>query len=442
MTTEGEYPASDEPVAETPSTEDTQDTEQTVQRLLALPATEVAPALSALTAERDAGALPILSALAHQAPLPLATMAMEALVALRSQEAAGALAAIGADRSDAAKAKEARRCLHKLSLAGIKPEPVVAAPSPAPQPDSVYACLASAVDGEGTRSITIIRQNRFGTLRMGVFMLSETLGVLDVAGSDPCSMSLWKRYLAESNEQDFKLVPVELAFAQRQIETAVALNERKKMPLPQHYYMFMNLAMGASTERPRPAELNPDAVRANPDLLAQSAGLFGIPECRTWFFRHEEVRPYALRLIAERRRQERQPNLPVMDLSEVQREGTAVSVAMSELFDGARRSLIQERLEYTADVLWRADRLEHAQAALAAALALSPESTLPVEQHPFLREMMVRNLDLAVRMEEAGLAPGEETPAVGQAENKTATADEYVDDSGMIRRKSGLILPR
>jgi len=237
---------------------------------------------------------------------------------------------------------------------------------------------------------------------------------------------------------------VELAFGQKQIEIAAARNERSKTPLPQRYYMFYGLAVGASEERPRPADLHPDAMRANPDLLAKSADLVDLPECETWLFPIEDMRSYALTAIAEERRIEyQQSELLVVDLGQVQHKGAMVSMAMSGLLDGSRRALYEERLEYTADILWRADRVEQAQWALAAAMALSQDSSLPVEQHPFLRAVIDRSLDLAVTAEKA--SPGGTLPSQGAAkgaDGKTNDAEEYVDAIGLIRRKSGLILPR
>jgi hypothetical protein len=263
-------------------------------------------------------------------------------------------------------------------------------------------------------------------------------------GADPCSMSLWKRYQSDAARQKLILVPVELAFVQRQIETAVARSERGRLPLPQGYYHFAGLARGQSQERSRPPELSIDTLRDNADLLAKSADLFAEPECETWSFTQEEIRPYVLRVIAEGRRLQQQKeqggDMPVLDLSEVQRSGAVVSMAMNEVFDGARRSLMQERLEYTTDLLWREDKIDQAQWAAAAALALGAESNLPVEQHPFLRQMMLHGLEAGVQAELAaertGGAPG------AAAASKQPEPEEYVDEQGMIRRKSGLILPR
>ena len=276
--------------------------------------------------------------------MTLALKAMDVLVSLRSQEAADALGVIGASRDDARKAKEARRALHKLSLSGLKAAPVVAPPRAEPEPDRIYACMVSPVDGAGSHSVTVARQNRFGTLRLGVFMLNETLGVTDAYGADPCSMSLWKRYLAESNEHPQKLVPVELAFAQAQIEVAAARNERSHTPLPERYYYFASLASGASELRQRPPELAADAVQANPDLLAKSADLLSQPECDTWFFDPDDVHPYVLKIVAEARRRQKEKgsnDLPVLDLAEVQQEGAIISTAINALFDGARRATFQ-----------------------------------------------------------------------------------------------------
>lgn len=432
--------AADEPAAVTP------DPAQFLAQIAAQTLTEAEAALKALVADRPGEALPLVQAVAQKGSPALAAKAMDALATLRTQEAADVLATLGADRSDAARAKEARRALHKLNLAGIKAAVVVAAP-PAPEPDKVYATMVSPVDGSGTRTVTIVRQNRYDTLSLAVFFLDEKLGIVDAQGAIPCSMSVWKQYLADASAGEMKLIPVELAFCQQQLETAAARNERSKTPLPERYYYLSSLARGASEERSRPSELAPETIKANPDLIAKTGALFDLPECKTWLFTFEEVRPYVLKVIAEARRQqnsnEPKDNLPVLDLREVKREGAMVGVAMNALFDGARRSVYQERLEYTADLLWRSDRLEEAQWAMAAALALSPESTLPVDQHPFLREVTLQSLSLGVQVEQSGVPPEDIAKGTGGAIAETkADPDEYVDSEGLIRRKSGLIIPR
>ena len=148
-------------------------------------------------AEKPAEALPLLQMAAQKGSLALASKAMDALAGLRTQDAADALAALGADRSDAQRAKEARRALHKLNLAGIKAVAIVPAAVES-APDKVYACMASPVDGSGTRTVTVVRENRFDTLGMAVFFLDEKNGVVDAQGAIPCSMSVWKRYLADT----------------------------------------------------------------------------------------------------------------------------------------------------------------------------------------------------------------------------------------------------
>jgi len=435
-------PAEAEPIAAAPGI----DTGAFFEQATSKPLQDAIAAMSGLLAEHTQAALPALALVAQKAGLELAANAMDMIASLRTQAAADALAPLGADRNDAARAKQARRALHKLSLSGVKPAPVAPPPAAAPEPDKIYACFASPVDGEGTRSITIARINTYGTLSMALFMLNEDLGVVDVLGAVPCSMSMWKRYLAEANEREQKLVPVELAFCQRQIETAVARNERSKTRLPDRYYMYAGLAMGTSEDRARPAELDAAAIQANADLLAKSSALFALPECNTWVLPPDDVRPHALKMIAELRReqraQEERQAMPVTDLSQLQRQGTVINVATSALFDGARRAAFQDRLTYTADLLWRSDRIEEAQWAMAAALALAPESTLPVDQHPFLHEVTSASMLLAVQAEQMNAAAGGPGSAPAPAGEKKPEPEEYVDAEGNIRRKSGLIIPR
>ena len=446
---------SDEAVMSTEATSDTPaleavaaapDRAQFLEQLSAQALPEAEAALKALVAEKPGEALPLLQMAAQKGSLALSIKAMDALAALHTQDAADALAALGADRSDAQKAKEARRALHKLNLAGIKAVAITPAAAE-PGHDKVYACMASPVDGSGTRTLTVVRQNRFDTLNMAVFFLNEKNGVVDAQGAIPCSMSVWKRYLADASAGEMTLIPVELAFCQTQLELAAARNERSKTSLPERYFHLSTLVTGPSELRARPAQLDPEAIKANPDLISKTSGLFQLPECKTWLFTFEEVRPYALKVIAEARRQQasggRKSDLPVLDLNEVQREGAMVAMAMNALFDGARRSIFQERLEYTADLLWRSDHLEEAQWAMAAAVALAPESTLPVDQHPFLREVALQSLSLGVKVEQAGVPPEAIARGTGGASAaKKDEPEEYVDAEGLIRRKSGLIIPR
>jgi len=408
-----------------------------------LPSDDCRRALADLVREQGTDALPVLSLLAREGGDALFATALETLVALRSQASADLLAHLGADRSvPKTRAKEARRALYRLNLQGIKAAPVVAPSRPRAEADKVYACLATPIDRDGGYRIYVVKQNRFGTLRLAVFMLNDDKGVVDCFGLDPCSLTTWRQLSADIMSAKLPAVPVELAFCRRHVETAEARNHRTHTPLPDGYYVLSELLQGPSQEQPRPAALDPEAVRANEALLPASSKLVDLPECRSWILLPpEEVRPHAQRLIAEQRRQEQmerqlENELPVTDLGRIQREGTVVRMALTTLFDGARRARFQARLEYTSDLLWRSGRLEEAQWAMAAALALAPESTLPVENHPFLWELMRVSVGLAAYMEER------ETSAEGEDKSEFAPRETIVDSEGFVRHKSGLILPR
>ncbi len=408
--------------------------EQFLARMTALPVADAEADLRRLATSEGAAAVPFLSIVAQKAESELALKAMDALVRLHHTEAATALAAIGANRGDARRAKEARRALYKLSLAGVKPEQVTPPPRSEPEPDKVYACLASPIDAEGECTITVVRQDRFGTLRVGTFVLQEKTGITDAFSIDPCSMSMWRRILADAETADAKPVSVELAFCRRQVEMAAAHNERTNTPLPEDYKRIIHLTEGPSEERPRPPELDPDAIRADADLLNASAQLFDLPECEMWLLPFTEVQEHARRLSSERQHQEERDSiLGVPDLGHVQWEYALVSTAIGVLFDEEWRALFRQRLEYTADILWRSDRLEQARWAMAAALALAPESTLPPEQHPFLRQVVTESLEKAIASHPGRLAPAEE-----EADGE----DEREAGPGLVRHESGIYLPR
>jgi hypothetical protein len=137
--------------------------------------------------------------------------------------------------------------------------------------------------------------------------------------------------------------------------------------------------------------------------------------------------------------------LPVLDLSIVQAEGTVVSMAIRELFDGARTARLADRLQLAADLFWREGRMEEACRAVATALALA-EGGDALENIPFIRELARLSIETALRtMEptEANNRPVEQAPGLVVPRGTSGGEDkERQEAPGFVRRSSGLIVPK
>ena len=111
--------------------------------------------------------------------------------------------------------------------------------------------------------------------------------------------------------------------------------------------------------------LDAEAVRAQPQLVADSATLLEEKEFRTWFFDREALKPYIDEML-----EAKSSPLILHPTQQQERFRIAVERAIEELFGGEMRLSWVRRLEEMAYFLHETGRPEQAKGALAAALAL------------------------------------------------------------------------
>ncbi len=401
----------------------------------------VSPALLARLAQQgQALAVPLLELAASGSDGDLALAAIEALGTVHAAEATQALQRLLVAGGDKNRLKAARRALYRLSQRGVPVAPVAPAPAPAPVfEEPVLAALASPYDGSGTQLMWVVRQNRWGDLRLAVFMLSDEEGVKECFGLDPCSKKEWQRQREWAGEEDIPMTAVGLSACRWLIAQAREINQASDSDLPAELDRWQRL-LESSQAQPWPEELSPDHLHAHPELLAESRRLVKAEECQAWL-PDEGLEQYADEMN-EAATQD--ADLPVVDLGAVQAEGAVVNRVVQELFREKLKERFQRRLRGMAAYFWGAGRQEEAQWAAASALALA-EGSVPLAEQPFLWESVYSTLRTIAKIaEDAELQAekAEKRPRRPSGLTLPRPKEPPPEPEGYQRRPSGLIVPK
>jgi hypothetical protein len=403
----------------------------------------VAPALLARLAQQgQVQAVPLLELAASGSDGDLALAAIEALGTVRATEAAQALQSLAASGGDKARLKAARRSLYRLSQLGVQLPPLASVPAPAPVfEEPVVAAMASPYDGSGTQLMWVVRQNRWGDLRLASFLLSDEQGVKDCFGLDPCSKKEWQRQREWAAAEDVPITEVGLSACRWLIAQAREINQASGSELPAELDRWERL-LESSQAQPWPEELSPDHLHAHPELLAESRRLVKAEECQGWL-PDEGLEQYADEMN-EAATQD--ADLPVVDLGAVQAEGAVVSRVVQELFQENLnlKERFQRRLQGMAAYFWGAERQEEAQWAAASALALA-EGSVPLAEHPFVWESVYSTLRTIAKIkEDLELEEEEKEKAKRRPSGLTLPKPKEPppEPEGYQRRPSGLIIPK
>jgi len=401
----------------------------------------VAPALLARLAQQgQALAVPLLELAGRGNDGDLALAAIEALGTVRATEAAQALQRLSAAGGDKARLKAARRALYRLSQLGVPVTPAAPAPALAPAfEEPVVAAMASPYDSIGTQLVWVVRQNRWGDLRLAVFLLNDEVGIKDCFGLAPCSKKEWQRQREWAMGEDIPMTEVGLSACRWLIAQAREINQASDSELPAEFDRWERLLEGSQAQ-PWPEELSPDHLHAHPELLAEAKRLVRAEECQGWL-QDEGLEKYADEMN-EAATQDAE--LPVVDLGAVQAEGAVVSRVVQELFQEELKERFQRRLQGMAAYFWGAGRQQEAQWAAASALALA-EGSVSVAEHPFLWESVYATLRTAAQIaEDAALLAEEAEERQRRPSGLTLPRPKEppLEPEGYQRRPSGLIIPK
>jgi hypothetical protein len=292
------------------------------------------------------------------------------------------LAGAGHDR---AVRRAAKRALYRLSQRGIA-RPRTPAPRPVVVRQSERAVRAwlSAIDGSGSRATWIVFETAFGGLELASLILSDTVGIVEVAGGEISKKRLAGELEALRRDQKLPWVETDPERALGLVAEALALHRTTGTAPPGPFARWR-----ARFERATP--VTPPAPPAEVDgaLVDRGAGLLELPEMAGWFLDPETVGGDAVELL-----QARESRLVVSEQLKAEREDVIVARVAERELDGAARDRWARRLLEMALVFRALGREPDAERAEAAAAALGDRSR-PAGQQPFARALARRALEIA-----------------------------------------------
>ena len=137
----------------------------------------------------------------------------------------------------------------------------------------------------------------------------------------------------------------------------------------------------------------------HPTLESETPRLFDQPEIEPWFFAPERTRKWVAELS-----QRTATRLLVTPESDEARQERILRDAVRELLSAKELHGLRRRLEETAYIFLRTDRMQDARRAVAAAVTIEEERPLR-PPHPFVRALVERSLRIGLEIERSGYEP-------------------------------------
>jgi hypothetical protein len=345
-------------------------------------AAECRRALDALLAAGGEGRGGELHALAAAPPSVLD----EALRAFADANGAGALAVLtplASERAPRAVRRGAKRALYRLAQRGVTaPPPPPARPVVVREPERAVRAWLSAIDGAGARAAWIVFEGGFGGRALCSLIVSDTDGIVEVAGGDITKKRLETELATLRAEQKLPWVESEPERAVGLVAEALALHARKGSTPPDAFARWRPLFDGAPAAPPPPAAPDPERLDRSPELLE-------LPEMAGWFLDPEAVQGDAVELLGAR-----ESRLVVSDQVKTEREDAIVSRVVEREIDAEARHRWERRLLEMALIFEATARPEHAALGRAAAAGFA-DAERDVRHHPFARALARRALEVA-----------------------------------------------
>lgn len=263
--------------------------------------------------------------------------------------------------------KEVRRSLYRLEQRGV------AMPAPAPAPAAPAASTPvlegylSAVDGRGDQLVWLLKA-RPGGLAHLFAVTNDPDGLREVELSETTRKALRAARQELLKRHELRMIEADWRYCDYLIDRAFRWATDKGHSVSGDYRgMRAQLIKEPVVEMPPliRQRLDPEVVRQETQLVAESEQLLEEKEFRTWFFDREALAPY----IEEMQRVKESP-LVLNPAQQQERFLAVVERAVAELFGGDRQPSWVRRLEEMAYFLHATGRAEQAKRALAAALVL------------------------------------------------------------------------
>lgn len=372
-----------------------------IKSLEELDDTELNELIVELSKELEERFLPFLALMGQGANTRIAFTAIESLGGLQSQKSVDILTQIAEGHLDKKIRKSARKSLFRLQSAGLAVkkllDPDVARSRERKARHKPYQALMSNVDGTGSQLVILAREMLAGDLHTLQVILNEKEGIKDCHAVRGLTKKSFARFIEtmldkvqEENPFEMILEKIDYNYGIRLLTEAEKLNEALGTEVPAAYLSVKELFLeSADPTVPNPIyrELDAEQIKAQSYFLSNSVELIVHPLLQSWMFDPKEIKKY----VEELEKQEE----TVLELSPQftkEREDAVFDQALLELFDETRKTLYKERLEKTAYLLFLQGEPEEAKKALAAAIALDPQTGVRIKDHPLMVELVRRNI--------------------------------------------------
>jgi hypothetical protein len=329
----------------------------------------------------------------------------EALRAFADEHEAASLpvlGALGSDRASRPLRRAAKRALFRLSQRGITPPAVPPRPVVARQRHRAARAWVSAVDGSGSRATWILIEGAYGDLSLCSIIVSDTIGVVEVAGGEISKRRLETELAALRADQKLPWVETDPGRAVGLVVEALELHRVNGTSPPAEFARWQPLFAAATAATAPEPPSDPD-----PALVDRSGSLLDLPEFQGWFLDPEAVQHDAVDLL-----EARESRLVVSDQIKAEREEAIIARVVDREFVTEARTRWARRLLEMALVFEAIGRADHAQLARAAAGALA-DPAREARHQPLVNGLVRRALDAAgevalgrVKADEVSRKPG------------------------------------
>ena len=290
----------------------------------------------------------------------------------------------------------------------------------------LYEARVSFIDGTGAQMIMLSWKRPDGLLKGVNVLYQDTWGIKDCYGTDEMEADRWSELVSNMDDQGFGSFQVSLEYCRALIAEARALNKRTRRKLPVAYSVWRPfIEMDESTRNVAPVSTALELRPLTPEViaLAEHGGeLYAIPEFETWMFEPLAlIQPYftsylTLRNSIESGQRTRKRRAAQKNQGQrIQEQQAALEALVNEVLvkviDNKWRALYEARLRRQGALFQFVGRTEDSDLVGAVAAALEPNSSISVQEQPFLRAMMHRSLEqglfriMAQAIEDGRLGP-------------------------------------
>jgi len=329
----------------------------------------------------DAGALDVLA----RAPADVLEPALVAFAGDHGAAALPLLSALASGGRARGVRRAAKRALYRLAQRGVTPPPAAAATRMiARRAERASRAWISGVDGSGSRAAWILFEDGLGGLLLCSLIVSDTTGIVDVAGGGITRKRLETELAALRASQKLPWLQTAPARVLALVAEALALHAASGTAPPVAFARWQRLFEGTPAPPAAPVPLD-----AAPELVERTAELLELPELAGWFLEPEALQADAVDLL-----QTRESRLVVSDQIKTEREEAIVGRVVEREFPREARLRWARRLVEMASIFRETDRPVPAGLAMAAAAALADDTRDP-RRHPFAVALARRGLEIA-----------------------------------------------